>query len=87
MRMNSYLTSGASNSSGSGTTARSFSGIGAVGDDQEFAIEEAIRSRRIGRAGQRHRKRVFSDVFLFHGGFFLCSSGVAPRSLFIGGEA
>ena len=51
-------------------------GIRPVGDDHEFAIEKAIRSRRISRAGQRHGKRVFSNVFLFHGGVFLYSVGV-----------
>jgi hypothetical protein len=31
-------------------------GIGAISDDQVFAVDEPVRSGRIGRAGQRHRE-------------------------------
>ena len=37
--------------------------IGAIGDDQVFAVDEAIGSRRIGRTGQRHRKRPLATSF------------------------
>ena len=62
MRMNSYLTSGASISSGSGTTRAQLFRVGAVGDDHEFAIDEAIGPGRIGRAGQRHREGAFAGL-------------------------
>ena len=40
--------------------------IGAIGDDQVFAIDETIRSRRIGRVRQRHRERTPHDFTLAH---------------------
>ena len=41
-------------------------GIGAVGDDEEFAIDEAIGTDRLGRTGQRHCKRPLPHLALFH---------------------
>src|SRR5262245_24968636 len=45
-------------------------GIGLVGNDHEFAIDEAVRAGRIARAGRRHRGQL-EDVFRTHGGDFL----------------
>ena len=41
-------------------------GIGAIGDDQIFAIVEPIRADRIGRARQRHRERPAAYFTLLH---------------------
>jgi hypothetical protein len=41
-------------------------GIGAVGDDEIFAVEESIRPRRKRGAGQRHRIGGSPDVVDFH---------------------
>ncbi|ENN84967.1 hypothetical protein RHSP_58650 [Rhizobium freirei PRF 81] len=38
----------------------------AVGDDDVFAVEEPIGSRRIGRIGQRHRIGMLENVFDLH---------------------
>ena len=46
--------------------------IGAIGDDQVFAVDEPVRSGRIGRAGQRHREGALQHLFLLHCGFSLC---------------
>ena len=46
--------------------------IGAIGDDQVFAVDEPVRSGRIGRAGQRHREGALQHLFLMHCGFSLC---------------
>ena len=70
MRMNSNFTSGSSTCSGSGHERAQLRRIGAVGDDQEFAIDEAIGTDRIGRAGQRHRKGAALDLIFLHGGLF-----------------
>src|SRR5215208_5553970 len=67
MRMNSYFASGSSISSGSGTSAQ-LRQIGAIGDDQVLAVDEAVRTRRIGRAGERHCKRTFADLMDPHTG-------------------
>ena len=40
--------------------------IGAICDDQVFAVDEAIRPRRIGRIGERHRERPPHDFLLVH---------------------
>src|SRR5713101_4651154 len=40
--------------------------VGAVGDDEILAVDEAVGPRRIGRARQRHGKGAFSDFMLFH---------------------
>ncbi len=42
-------------------------GVGAVGDDEIFAVEEAIGPRRKRRVGQRHRIGGFPDVVDLHG--------------------
>ena len=66
MRMNSYFTTGSTNSSGAGITAFERIGIGAIADDEELAVAEPIRAGRIGRARQRHRERAFSDFVFVH---------------------
>jgi len=41
--------------------------IGAVGDDEELAVDEAVGAARIGRPRQRHREGVAHHVGHVHG--------------------
>src|SRR5271163_1697108 len=43
-------------------------GIGAIGDDEVLAVDEAVGARWIGRARQRHRKGALANVMLSHSG-------------------
>src|SRR5262249_22635821 len=45
--------------------------IGAIGDDEEFAIDEPIGSRRKRRARERHRESTFSYFGFGHGNLLL----------------
>jgi len=56
MLMNSYLTIGSS-----------ISRIGAIGDDQIFAIDKTIWPRRICRTVDGHGERVLQDIGFGHG--------------------
>ena len=70
MRMNSYLTSGSSISSGSGTSSRSFSRVGAVGDDQKLAVDRSGRGRADKPGSSAAwRRRVPAHFMLFHRSF------------------
>ena len=48
--------------------------IGAIGDDQKFAMIEAIGTDRIGRARQRHGERPLSNLSFSHNDL-LCVAG------------
>lgn len=49
--------------------------IRTVGDDQEFAIDEAIRTGRERRVVNRHGESIATD-FVFSHGIFLCGKGM-----------
>lgn len=41
--------------------------VGAIGDDEKFAVDEAVGAGRIGRAGQRHGEGSLADGIDVHG--------------------
>jgi hypothetical protein len=55
--------------------------VGATGDDQVFAIDEAVRSRRIGRAGQWHRERALAHIVFISYPFSVQPFGDGRRGL------
>jgi hypothetical protein len=64
--MNSNLTSGCVNSSSAGSAQRVR--VGAIGDDEEFPVDETVRSGRKRRTGQRHRVGARLDFVFGHVG-------------------
>ena len=57
--------------------------IRAIGDDQEFPVDETIRARRIGRARQRHGECPRLDLCFLHAVLLLiCGRGgiASPHS-------